>query len=76
MPRKERGKPKRVCAQSQDDENDADLLGMPLRVTVSPRNLGNGQLEVKGRTEKESRLIALEGAVEVISGQLSAVSSQ
>ena len=50
--------------------NDADLLGMPLRVTVSPRNLGNGQLEVKGRTEKESRLIALEGAVEEISRQL------
>ena len=50
--------------------NDADLLGMPLRVTVSPRNLANGQLEVKGRTEGASRLIALEGAVEEISRQL------
>ncbi len=48
--------------------NDADLLGMPLRVTVSPRNLANGQLEVKGRTEGASRLIALEGAVEEIVG--------
>jgi hypothetical protein len=37
-------------------------------VTVSPRNLANGQLEVKGRTEKESRLIALDGAVEWIVG--------
>jgi prolyl-tRNA synthetase len=52
--------------------NDADLLGMPLRVTVSPRNLANGQLEVKGRTEKESRLIALEEAVEAIVGELGA----
>jgi prolyl-tRNA synthetase len=50
--------------------NDADLLGMPLRVTVSPRNLANGQLEVKGRTEGASRLIALEGAVEEIVGAL------
>jgi prolyl-tRNA synthetase len=34
--------------------NDADLLGMPLRVTVSPRNLANGVIELKGRTEGES----------------------
>ena len=27
--------------------NDADLLGMPLRVTVSPRNLEKGSLELK-----------------------------
>jgi prolyl-tRNA synthetase len=46
--------------------NDADLLGMPLRVTVSPRNLEKGSLEVKGRTEGEARMVALEGAVEAI----------
>jgi prolyl-tRNA synthetase len=44
--------------------NDADLLGMPLRVTVSPRNLEKGSLEVKGRTEGQARLVPLEGAVE------------
>jgi prolyl-tRNA synthetase len=49
--------------------NDADLLGMPLRATVSPRNLANRQLEVKGRQEKESRLIPLEGSVESIAGE-------
>jgi prolyl-tRNA synthetase len=43
--------------------NDADLLGMPLRVTVSPRNLEKGSLEVKGRTEGEARLLQIEGAV-------------
>jgi len=46
--------------------NDADLLGMPLRVTVSPRNLANEQLEVKGRTEGESRLVPLKGAAEAL----------
>ena len=51
--------------------NDADLLGTPLRITVSPRNLGNGQLEVKGRTEAQSRLIAIEGAAAAIAGEMS-----
>jgi prolyl-tRNA synthetase len=46
--------------------NDADLLGAPLRVTVSPRNLGQGSLELKRRTEAESRLLPLEGAVEAV----------
>ena len=44
--------------------NDADLLGMPLRVTVSPRNLENGQLEVKRRTAEESEMMPVEGAVD------------
>jgi prolyl-tRNA synthetase len=46
--------------------NDADLLGTPLRVTVSPRNMEKGGVEVKGRTEAETRVIPLEGAVEAI----------
>ncbi len=46
--------------------NDADLLGMPLRATVSPRNLANGVVELKGRTEAESRTVAIEEAVEAI----------
>ena len=33
--------------------NDADLLGMPVRVTVSPRSIENGGAEVKRRTEKD-----------------------
>jgi prolyl-tRNA synthetase len=43
--------------------NDADLLGMPLRVTVSPRTLEKGSVELKGRREKESSLVALGEAV-------------
>jgi prolyl-tRNA synthetase len=44
--------------------NDADLLGTPLRVTVSPRNMEKGGVEVKGRTESEARVVALESVVE------------
>ena len=33
--------------------NDADLLGMPWRLTVSPRTLERGEVEIKRRTEKE-----------------------
>lgn len=42
--------------------NDADLLGMPLRLTVSPRNLEKGELEVKRRAKEDSESIPLEGA--------------
>jgi prolyl-tRNA synthetase len=52
--------------------NDADLLGMPLRVTVSPRNLEKQALEVKGRTEGEARLVPLGEAVQGLRAALSA----
>ena len=41
--------------------NDADLLGFPLRVTISPRTLQKNSAEVKWRWEKEARLMPLEG---------------
>ncbi len=43
--------------------NDADLLGIPLRVTVSPRTLQNNNVEVKWRSEKESALVTIAEAV-------------
>jgi len=43
--------------------NDADLLGIPLRVTVSPRTLQKDSVEVKWRAEKESRLVPVADAV-------------
>ncbi|MEE2658930.1 MAG: proline--tRNA ligase [Candidatus Latescibacterota bacterium] len=44
--------------------NDADLLGMPLRITVGDRGLKNGVVEVKLRRDSESEEVALESAVE------------
>ena len=40
--------------------NDADLLGIPLRLTLSPRTLQKQSIEAKWRTEKEARLLPLE----------------
>ncbi|MDP2661776.1 MAG: proline--tRNA ligase [Dehalococcoidia bacterium] len=36
--------------------NDADLLGMPLRVVVSPRSLKSGSMEIKPRGEKQQTM--------------------
>jgi prolyl-tRNA synthetase len=43
---------------------DADLLGMPLRVTVSPRTLESASIELKRRSEKETTLVPVEEALE------------
>jgi prolyl-tRNA synthetase len=39
--------------------NDADLLGMPVRVTVSPRSIEAGGAEIKQRTQKDASVVAL-----------------
>jgi len=44
--------------------NDADLLGMPVRVILSPRTLKSQSAEVKRRSEKEVMIIPLEELVE------------
>ena len=44
--------------------NDADLLGLPVRVTVSPRSLEKGAVEIKLRGGGEVELIPYEEAVE------------
>ena len=45
--------------------NDADLLGMPIRITVGGRGLKNGTLEVKLRRTGESSELPLD---ELVSG--------
>ncbi|HKO89668.1 MAG TPA: His/Gly/Thr/Pro-type tRNA ligase C-terminal domain-containing protein, partial [Polyangiaceae bacterium] len=42
---------------------DADLIGVPLRVTVGDRGLDKGIVELKRRTQKESRNVPSENAV-------------
>lgn len=44
--------------------NDADLLGIPMRVTVSPRTLKEDGVELKKRSEKESEIISLKDILE------------
>lgn len=46
--------------------NDADLIGCPLRLTISPRTLTQASAEVKSRAEKEARLVPLEDLVRYV----------
>ena len=51
--------------------NDADLIGLPVRVTVSARNLSNQVVEIKRRDQKDKRLVSLSNAVKEIKADLS-----
>jgi prolyl-tRNA synthetase len=46
--------------------NDADLLGIPVRITIGSRGLKNGEVEVKLRSEAESFTVPLENAAATI----------
>ena len=46
--------------------NDADLMGLPVRLVVSPRNLNNGVVEVRGRQEEEAATVPLSEVVEAV----------
>jgi prolyl-tRNA synthetase len=53
--------------------NDADLIGNPLRVSVSPRTLANGQVEMKARTESEAVFVPVAEAVTAIKEKLAEI---
>ena len=46
--------------------NDADLLGLPVRVVVSPRNLKQGIVEIKERSSDDPTTVPSDEAVDVI----------
>jgi prolyl-tRNA synthetase len=46
--------------------NDADLLGIPLRLTLSPRTLQSQSIEAKWRTEKEAQLLPLDNLTALV----------
>ena len=48
--------------------NDADLLGLPVRAVVSPRNLRDGAVEVKGRLDAQPTLVPADQAAERLQG--------
>jgi prolyl-tRNA synthetase len=56
--------------------NDADLIGNPLRIAVSSRNLAKGQLEIKRRSASEPEFVSMDGAVEAILAQLDAIAAE
>jgi prolyl-tRNA synthetase len=44
--------------------NDADLIGIPLRLTIGDKGLAAGEIEYKPRTAEKPELVKLEGVVE------------
>lgn len=52
--------------------NDADLLGLPVRVVVSPRNLRQGVVEIKERSSDDAITVPTGEAVETIRGLIEA----
>ena len=46
---------------------DSDLIGIPIRIVLSDRSIKDGGLEVKNRTEKDSKIISEEELLKNIS---------
>ncbi len=46
--------------------NDADLIGCSVRVTVGEKNLKDGKIEIKARTDKENQLVPIEDLTQFI----------
>ncbi len=53
--------------------NDADLIGLPLRITVARRGLAKGSVEFKLRREKERDFVPLSEAIAEIRTRLDAL---
>jgi prolyl-tRNA synthetase len=56
--------------------NDADLIGNPLRVAVSARNLKQNQVEIKRRSASEPEFVPLADAVAEIRNRLDAIAAE
>ena len=50
---------------------DADLLGLPIRLVVSPRNLKNNSVELSHRATHEVELVELDQAIPTLKHLLS-----
>ena len=56
--------------------NDADLIGNPIRVSVSARTLERGEAEIKLRTASEAFFVPLAEVVPTVRGMLDELSSE
>jgi prolyl-tRNA synthetase len=53
--------------------NDADLLGIPIRVTVGSKGIKNGEVEIKLRSEPESTFVPLDAALSSVRDKVKAL---
>lgn len=44
--------------------NDADLIGIPLRITIGDKGLANGEVELKARTAEKPDMVKVDDVVE------------
>jgi prolyl-tRNA synthetase len=51
--------------------NDADLIGIPYRVTISPRTLEGNNVEFKLRRDKKAQIMPLAGLPEFLKERVS-----
>jgi prolyl-tRNA synthetase len=56
--------------------NDADLIGNPIRLTVSERSIQNGGVEYKCRDQQEKRIIPFENIIVSIKDEIKRMESQ
>jgi prolyl-tRNA synthetase len=56
--------------------NDADLLGIPMRVTIGPRGLANGMIEIKARSASAAEEIPIAGGAAEIASRIRAARAE
>lgn len=56
--------------------NDADLIGIPLRITVGDRALKQGGVELKRRSSKESRIVALDEIIAAVKAEIAELQAE
>jgi prolyl-tRNA synthetase len=49
---------------------DADLIGAPIRLTLTPRSLQRGGVEIKARSDAEGSIVATDEVVSVVKGKI------
>jgi prolyl-tRNA synthetase len=55
--------------------NDADLIGIPIRLTISERSLKNGGVEYKRRDKSEKAILPLENIVALVKEEIKKLES-
>ena len=55
--------------------NDADLIGAPLRITVSERALQSGGLELKRRDREDREIVPLENVIASVQAEIEAMTA-
>ncbi len=55
---------------------DADLIGIPVRVTVGQKSLADGKVEIKLRSESKSQKVSIEEAPDKVIGSINLLKEQ